>query len=364
MSKVLFEAQAPSFHKSVPATANSVSGGLFLQGPAGILAVPLVQRFGRLPVLFWSQLLSALIVMAAALSPTYASFTALRALQGFVNTAPQVVGFSVINDMFFFHERVRYINVWVFCLLGGPFLGPFIAAWLIQAVNWRADFGVLAGLHGLSTLLVIFLGDETLYDRKNPQPRSKGITSHIQTLLGITGFQAKGRPGIWTVFKDILTIQIKPQILFLTVVYVMVLVAWVIGVNTTFSQIVLPPPYSFGSSALAGSWAAPMIGALIGELWGNSFNSWLQGRYIKRHNGLYELENRLWGAYAPTLVGFTGLILYGQAQQHALHWVALLVAWACIAFAMVAATTAVSAYCLDSFPGHAALVASIINMWR
>lgn len=266
--------------------------------------------------------------------------------------------------MFFFHERVRYVNIWVFCLLGGPFLGPFIAAWLIQAIDWRADFGVLAGLHGFSTLLVIVLGDETLYDRKNPQPRSKGPANRIKTLLGLTGFRAKGRPGMWTVFKDILIIQAKPQIFFLTVIYVMVLVAWVIGVNTTFSQIVLPPPYLFGPSALAGSWAAPIIGATIGEIWGNWFNSWLQTRYIRRHNGLYELENRLWGAYAPTLVGFTGLVLYGQAQQHALHWAALLVAWACIAFSMVAATTAVSAYCLDSFPGHASLVASIINMWR
>lgn len=71
---------------------------------------------------------------------------------------------------------------------------------------------------------------------------------------------------MWTVFKDILILQIRPQILFLTVIYVLVLVAWVIGVNTTFSQIVLPPPYSFGPPALAGSWAAPLIGALMGEL--------------------------------------------------------------------------------------------------
>jgi len=52
---VLFQAQAPDFHMSVPATANSISGALFLQGPGGLLAVPLIQRFGRLPVLFWSQ---------------------------------------------------------------------------------------------------------------------------------------------------------------------------------------------------------------------------------------------------------------------------------------------------------------------
>lgn len=147
-------------------------------------------------------------------------------------------------------------------------------------------------------------------------------------------------------------------------IYVMVLIAWVIGINTTISQLVVPPPYSFSSNAEAASWVAPMIGAVIGEIWGQWFNDWLCARYIRTHNGSYSLENRLWGTYAPTLIGFAGLVLYGQALQHALHWMALLVAWSCVAFAMIAATTAVSAYCLDSFPNHASLVASIINFWR
>lgn len=85
---------------SVPAVANSLSGGIFMQGPGGLVAVPLIQRFGRLPVLFWSQLLSAIVVMAAAVSPNYASFTAFRTLQGFVNTAPQVIGLSIVHDLY------------------------------------------------------------------------------------------------------------------------------------------------------------------------------------------------------------------------------------------------------------------------
>lgn len=84
---------------SIPEVGESLSGGIFMQGPGGLLAVPLIQRFGRLPVLFWSQFLSAIVVMAAAVSPTYASFTAFRTLQGFVNTAPQVIGLSMVHDL-------------------------------------------------------------------------------------------------------------------------------------------------------------------------------------------------------------------------------------------------------------------------
>jgi MFS family permease len=98
-SQVLFEAQAPTFQMSIPAVGNSLSGGIFMQGWGGLVSVPLVQRYGRLPVLFWSQLLSAIVVMAAAVSPNYGSFTAFRTLQGFVNTAPQVIGLSIVHDL-------------------------------------------------------------------------------------------------------------------------------------------------------------------------------------------------------------------------------------------------------------------------
>jgi hypothetical protein len=43
----LFEAQAGTWHMSVSDVARSTSGGIFLQGPGGILAVPLIQRYGR-----------------------------------------------------------------------------------------------------------------------------------------------------------------------------------------------------------------------------------------------------------------------------------------------------------------------------
>ena len=43
----LFEAQAATWHMAVPDVARSVSGGIFLQGPGGVIAVPFVQRYGR-----------------------------------------------------------------------------------------------------------------------------------------------------------------------------------------------------------------------------------------------------------------------------------------------------------------------------
>lgn len=43
----LFEAQAQTWNMSVVDISHSLSGGVFLQGPGGVLAVPLCQRYGR-----------------------------------------------------------------------------------------------------------------------------------------------------------------------------------------------------------------------------------------------------------------------------------------------------------------------------
>lgn len=119
----MFQAQAPTFRTSVARMANSPSSGIFLQGPSGIIAVPFCQRYDRLvvffpspcyvdhaiflslPILFWSQSLACVCVFAASQSQNYATFTALRTLQGLFNSPPQVIGLSIVGDMFFFHEH-------------------------------------------------------------------------------------------------------------------------------------------------------------------------------------------------------------------------------------------------------------------
>ena len=113
----------------------------------------------------------------------------------------------------------------------------------------------------------------------------------------------------------------------------------------------MPPPYNFSPAGEACSWLAPVVGAVLGQLWGHWFNDWLCRRFVQRHNGIYVLENRLWACYAPTLLFLLALVLYGQALQHSLHWAILLVAWALVAFGIVACTTAVSAYILGRCTG-------------
>ena len=60
----------------------------------------------------------------------------MRTLQGFFGAPPQVIGMSIIHDMFFFHERARKINIWAFSFLLGPYVGPLISSLLILRIGW------------------------------------------------------------------------------------------------------------------------------------------------------------------------------------------------------------------------------------
>ena len=169
-----------------------------------------------LPILFWSQALCLTSVIGASQSKDYASFTACRTLQGLVGTIPQVIGLCIINDVFFFHERARKINLWSFSTLIGPHAGPFIAAFLIQKIDWHQDFGVLAGFYGVSTLLVIIFGDETLFDRDQPPEfvdTRSWFRRRVGLLIGITGFRDFRRPTIWMAVKTMFSISYLPYLL-------------------------------------------------------------------------------------------------------------------------------------------------------
>jgi MFS family permease len=330
----------------------------------------------RLPVLFYSQLLSLAATLGATFAPSYASFTAFRTLQGFFGAAPQVIGMSVVHDLFFFHERARKINIWAASFLVGPYLGPLISSLLLLRIGWRPDFGVLAGFYGFSLLVVVLLGDETLFERRGFEVRESDgpvagrrrefeLGRHVRLLVGIEGWRSSGgRPTLWAVWKNLVSVLVRPYVLLPTALFVMPITMWTIGMVATISQFVLPPVvaggYGFSLVALAMLYFAPIIGTMVAEAWGHWFNDFLATKHMKR----YGFECRLTATYPAVVVGAAGLVLFGQTLEHHLSWVGLAFGWGMLCFCTLANMTAVSAYLLDCLPRHAALTGAWLNFGR
>jgi MFS family permease len=130
------------------------------------------------------------------------------------------------------------------------------------------------------------------------------------------------------------------------------------------TQFIRPPPYSLSDTAASLFYLAPIVGSIVGELWGHWFNDFLCKRYLRKHNGKYEPEDRLWGTYIGFGFSVSALVLYGQTLAKQLPVIGLAAAWALESFAAQSIVTAINAYVLDSFPGQAAGVSSWFNFWR
>lgn len=96
-----------------------ILGGGGARGRGGIkyeltksAAVIFSAYFGRYPVMFYFLLVATATAAWCAAATGYNSFMAARVLNGFFSTVTQGGGMMFIQDMFFFHERARKVNIW------------------------------------------------------------------------------------------------------------------------------------------------------------------------------------------------------------------------------------------------------------
>lgn len=77
-----------------------------------LTAVMFSAYFGRLPVMFYFLCVALGTAAWCAAATNFNSFFTARILNGFFSTVTQGGGMMFIQDMFFFHERPRKINIW------------------------------------------------------------------------------------------------------------------------------------------------------------------------------------------------------------------------------------------------------------
>ncbi|CAE6441940.1 unnamed protein product [Rhizoctonia solani] len=361
--------------KQFDTTVNHVNNltsnwSIFLLGPGGVLAVILISSFGRLPVLFWSQVLGLGFLIGCTVAPTLTVFAVTRCLQSFFSTAPQVVGLYFIKDIFFWHQEARKVNIWTFSFVVSPFLGPFLFGFLVERQTWRWAYGIGCIYSGLVLLLIIFFLDESMYDRKYfpaPAPPTKGLRYRIETLIGITGFKMyKYRvpilTAIWRPFETLINIRILLSCIFMGITF-----GWTIGINVTlviFLQTPAPLGYGMNSDQSSAMYLTPIVAALLGELAGHWLNDFVAKQYIKRHHGVFRPEARLVVPYVGAFWATVGLITIGASLGKLLSIAGVIFGWGMLIFGIMLIVTSMYAYCSDLLPDRQGEISALLNWAR
>ncbi|KAF3483514.1 uncharacterized protein GIQ15_02838 [Arthroderma uncinatum] len=356
--------QAEIWHMTPDEVNHSQAGNVFMLGVGGIVTVAFSAYFGRLPVLFWFMVGAVATAVWCTAAQSFESFMAARILNGFFSTVAQGGGLMFINDIFFFHEHARKINIWSSFIIVSPYLGPMLTAFIINTQIWQWAFGVYSIETGLCFIAIMIFMDETFYDRKLPAAQQPVRVARWRRMIGIEQWQSRQ---LRNSFKDAVMrpfiVICKPP-MFISCLYYLMTFAWVVGINTTLA-IFLVPLYGFGPKQIGFFYFTPVVAAILGEIVGHWLHDKVAIFAASRNQGhRFEPEARYIAIWISTPFILAGLVLLGFALEREYHYMFASLGWGLYVFGIMITTVSVSAYCLDSYPEASGEVAAWLNFSR
>ncbi|KAK3680828.1 major facilitator superfamily domain-containing protein [Podospora appendiculata] len=342
---------------------HSQAGNVFMLGAGGIFSVIFSAYFGRLPVTFWFILISAATAAWCAGATSFASFMAARILNGFFSTIMQVVGLVYIQDIFFFHERVRKINIWAAFFVLSPYAGPLLAAFMIEKLDSSVPFWVFFALNALALGLIVVFLEETYYDRSIPADAQPARGTRLARLTGVAQWRSRHLRNTFSqACWRMVSVGLKPTVAIACLFYILTF-AWAVGINTTLA-IFVTPLYGFGPKQVGYFYFTPVVAVLLAEILGRWIHDAIANQYIRSHHGRFEPEVRLRVNFLSMPLVVVGLVLIGQSFENQWHFMALSVCWGLYVFGMMITTVSLSSYCLDSYPEASGEVSALLNFSR
>jgi MFS family permease len=160
-----FNNVAETYNVSVPQVA--LTTGLYMLGLGlgSVIASPTAILWGKRPVYLVAIIIFLLSSVWCALSPNYASLVVARIVQGMAVSPVECLPSATVAEIFFLHERAYRLGIYTLLLLGGKNLIPLVSAAIIQSLDWRWVFWIVAMVVGFCFCLIFFFVPETFWER-------------------------------------------------------------------------------------------------------------------------------------------------------------------------------------------------------
>lgn len=153
------------FDKTMTQTSDLLIWPILVLGVFNFLWVPLALYVGKRPVFVFSTLLLCMAYLWGALAKSFESLLWSNIVAAFAGSASEALSASIVNDVFFLHERANLMGWYMNAIAGGNTIGPLICGFVISGTSWRVHKWHSFGLVAVNFLLVLFFVPETRYDR-------------------------------------------------------------------------------------------------------------------------------------------------------------------------------------------------------
>ncbi|EXM17756.1 hypothetical protein V3481_015257 [Fusarium oxysporum f. sp. vasinfectum] len=292
----------------------------------------------------------------------------------------------VVTDIFFLHERGKYVGSYFWCYFMGLFLGPIISGAVQEKVSWRIFFWACTGAQGLNIIGLLFFFPETRRLRnQDPIPAVQGSeqgsndntklemssghvefvsSTHIQPpqpgILG-SGKPSRAQFGIFqaidrTAWRSVVRHFFTPaHIFFFPIIF------WasmsmgsaanaLLAVNLLQSPGLAAPPYNFTPAQVGYANFALVGGGVLGLAVAGPWSDYVSQKATARNKGIREPEMRLWSLTPFIAAAIVGLVAFGVGLQGKWPWPAvIIVGFGFVGVQVVAIPTISITYAIDCY---------------
>ncbi|CAK7218095.1 hypothetical protein SCUCBS95973_003373 [Sporothrix curviconia] len=368
------------FGKTMSETSALLLWPILVLGVFNFVWVPVANCAGKRPVfVFASALLCASYVWGAQ-ATTFDSLLWSNIVGALAGSSTEALGASTVNDLYFLHERGAMMGWYMNSITGGNTIGPLVCGFLVASVGWRWHKWIAVVLTALNFVAVVLFVPETRYLRDAEQNvgvaettgaceasagDGQGDGTREKTTSSSSSSSSLARvpkktwlqemhpwsgitPGasLWRMFVRPFPMFVYPCVVYAFLGYAVSLVVTV-AVNMLNSFVLQAPPYSWSASVNGLINVPGLIGNVLGGLAGGSLVDFFCDWRLRRCNGVFEPESRLYLLALPAVITGAGCVLFGYGVQQMLHWASLFFGYGMVAFALTAVPTITMAYVSD-----------------
>lgn len=152
---------------------------LFL-GWACLIWQPLAMTYGRRSVYLASMVLSIVPVIWTPFSHGAGQWYVHRIILGIVASPVESLPEVSVPDLFFAHERGKYMAIYAFLLFGSNFLAPFFAGFINDSTDWKWVMYFATILNAVCAVIMFFFMEDTIYFRETAEGAGM-VTEKVDT---------------------------------------------------------------------------------------------------------------------------------------------------------------------------------------